>query len=1244
MPLPQQSRRFELTRALGTGGMGTVFEGRERTTGARVAVKVLRRQTAETIYHLKQEFRVLNELAHPNLVRFSELVEDSGQYFLSMELIEGQNLVQYVRATPSDPNADLNAPTSTTPEPGPLSETRQRPWAAWGGSRAAGRDEPRGELDVERLRGCLAQLASGLNALHAAGLVHRDIKPDNVLVTREGRVVLLDFGIALRTDDVARAPAAGTIHYMAPEQWGGSSLTPATDWYAVGTVLYEALTGRLPFDGSRGEVLTKKRTQLPAAPQSFQASLPTDLCDLCMDLLQTSPADRPSSEKVLERLGMDAAAERRRASFRSRLHFARDTFFNRHTETAALFAAFERAQAGQCALLRVSGESGIGKSALLSFFSAQLRSMDLPHLVLTGRCYDRETIPYRGIDLVVDALARHLELAEREGQPALSVEDAHLLVRVFPMLAGLPGFDDEIQVEPEQLEPGRLRWAAFKAFKGLMRLVAQQQPVLIPIDDAQWIDTDSAALLGFLLRGGGVPGLMVVLSQRPGPSPALADVFGAAKHFDSVELLPLGKDDSTRLAADLLGEQGRDTAAAEAIAIKASGHPLFIHELALRGERIQAEALSLDRALSLRVAELQPHSRRLLTTVALSAGPLPHAVIRRAAQASASDYVWLLFELRAENLVTFLGLGERDVVSTYHDRVRETVRADLSEAERRDVHARLAKSIEDSLPTELDGLAYHYFEAGSLSKASHYAILAAERASEKLAFDRAASLYEIALSAATDVPRHAELHQQRAAALANAGRGLEAAEAYLRAARVSTSREGVRLRRLAGEQLLRAGHLERGMDILGKILAELQMPFPRSDWDSLGRLAANVLRLQRRDLSDFTGQEQPPGERQRLLLDTCWTLATTISTVHHLRATDFQARSLLLALDCGDKSYTLRAAALLGLSLSTSPGLMRRISTKFTSLAQRLAESMPSPEHEAWLALNSGVAAMGDWNFQTCEQDCEHAHELLTRYCTGVAWEIATCQAFTLWAQAFQGKLALAGSRMAELMADAQTRGDRYAAMTLTLSPLHLVGLGNDEPEGVRRQCEAMMQQWPEELACFQHFCAEYVLAQTCLYEGNGAGAWQHTSAARTMLRRSHMATVQFQRVDLLALQGRSALACAFSDPGRRKAWLRRARSSAKRLQREGIRAASAFAALVEGAVHSQSGQVAAGVERLTLAGELFEEQGMLLHSAVAKLAAGELSEQPSVQSSARDRLRALGVKNPQGMLRLWAPGTIQEP
>src|SRR5439155_1814136 len=165
--------------------------------------------------------------------------------------------------------------------------------------------------DEARLRAVLPQLVSALDAIHRAGHVHRDIKPSNVLVGHDGRLVLLDFGLIIAQHERAQSKddvwMIGTPAFMAPEQAEGSVVGPAADWYGVGVMLFLALTGVMPFEGSATEILLAKRSREAPAPHDRAKNVPADLDALCIDLLRTDPSQRPTAEAIRARLGMPAS-------------------------------------------------------------------------------------------------------------------------------------------------------------------------------------------------------------------------------------------------------------------------------------------------------------------------------------------------------------------------------------------------------------------------------------------------------------------------------------------------------------------------------------------------------------------------------------------------------------------------------------------------------------------------------------------------------------------------------------------------------------------------------------------------------------------------------------------------------------------------------------------------------------------------------------------------------------------------
>ena len=253
--------RFRIERLLGSGGFGEVYEAFDHERNSAVALKVLRRSDPAALFRFKREFRTLADLAHGNLVNLHELISDHEHWLLCMELVHGSDFFDHVYVR-SDTSASLTPPDSPIGELTTATTPARFDSPGGGAARVAVAGRPH----EQRLRASLAQLADGIAFLHRHRILHCDIKPSNVLVTPEGRVVLLDFGLAtgLALDGVGlgHSEFAGTPEYVSPEQAAGTALTEASDWYSVGVMLHLALTGRLPFTGSFSSVLRERSSSM----------------------------------------------------------------------------------------------------------------------------------------------------------------------------------------------------------------------------------------------------------------------------------------------------------------------------------------------------------------------------------------------------------------------------------------------------------------------------------------------------------------------------------------------------------------------------------------------------------------------------------------------------------------------------------------------------------------------------------------------------------------------------------------------------------------------------------------------------------------------------------------------------------------------------------------------------------------------------------------------------------------------
>lgn len=267
------NNRYRLAAQLGSGGMAHVYKAEDLALGRIVAVKVLRESLTadpEFLARFQREARAAASLSHPNIVTVHDIGQDRGRYYIVMEYVDGQNLKDLIR--------------------------KEAPFP------------------IERALDLAVQICAGVGYAHRAGIVHCDVKPQNVLVTPDGRAKVTDFGIA-RALSSATIPLSeavwGTPHYFAPEQAAGKPPTPASDVYAIGVILYEMLTGRLPFDADSYTALALKHMhEEPPRLSQFNPHIPEQLESIVHKVLAKEPSAR---YRTAEQFGRILISYRREA-------------------------------------------------------------------------------------------------------------------------------------------------------------------------------------------------------------------------------------------------------------------------------------------------------------------------------------------------------------------------------------------------------------------------------------------------------------------------------------------------------------------------------------------------------------------------------------------------------------------------------------------------------------------------------------------------------------------------------------------------------------------------------------------------------------------------------------------------------------------------------------------------------------------------------------------------------------------
>jgi len=756
------------------GGMGVVYQAWDNERKVAIALKTLRDLDAGAIYRFKREFRAIADLVHPNLVVLHELVSESGEWFFTMELVDGVDFLRWVR-----PGSETHR-DPTTPPTLPI----------LGKSTVEAR-EPKAPLDERRLRDAMLQLAKGLSALHAAGRLHRDIKPGNVLVTPEGRVVLLDFGLATDLERPMTQSSdqvlVGTVGYMAPEQAAMLPCTEAADWYAVGTMLYEALTGRLPFTGSYLQVLMDKQKFEPAPPASVTPGAPRTCRRSAPRSCAPGPKIAPPDRRCCGAWESDPSWKRPERC-RDRFGRARD----RRSRGAVAVA-----------LVRLRGRAPGQAHRRLRPRPARRGHQLAPPLLPRPRA-GRMRGARRPL---LRARVGALQGARQPHRLALPVPRAAAASRGGSALAARRGRAGAYVPRPAARGGDRGSIAAQRS--GARRPRAAQARRQLPARALRPHGRPAPAGAGDRQRAVGRRRLRRAhrragaVARCPGDAPArrlpqrgradqralreLRAALEGACEVREVEVAPLLLAEARKLALALLERTGQPAAHADAVAHESGGNPFFVFELVRYLQIAPGGAYSaLDDVIRARVAQLPAPARRVLEMVAVAGRPLLPSIAARAAGAEADERSSIAL-LRLAHLFALGGRREtrRDVPRS------DPARGGGGPAFR---SARRLPSVAGARhraigATEAEALAFHYRSAGLPERAAEHLLVAAARAAEALAFDRAVRQYKLALHLRPPEARWGrDLEVRLGDALANAGRGAEAAAVYLRTAARPASR------------------------------------------------------------------------------------------------------------------------------------------------------------------------------------------------------------------------------------------------------------------------------------------------------------------------------------------------------------------------------------------------------------------------------------------------------------------------
>jgi serine/threonine protein kinase/tetratricopeptide (TPR) repeat protein len=743
---------YRLDRALGTGGMGTVYlasvEGRSPgvSVGDRVAVKVVHPHLLQREGFFKRflrEAEIGRRLRHDNVVRTFDAdavpLDGAQAHFLVLEYVEGQTL------------RDLLAEVERAPE--------------------------------ELCRHVGREIAKALVAIHAAGAVHRDLKPDNVLVTMDHVVKVMDLGVARQEDDdvwrLSQTGAfVGSVRYAAPEQFKGrgAPLDGRADLYALGLLLYEMATGSHPFAGDDFHVVMRRQmTETPRAAGEVNPQLSPFFEEVLKTLLQKEPEKRfTSAEDLLAALteGEKSAwwherAVRVRAETKRplrRIRIPRETaLYGREAEIAKLRDVYAKAKAGEGQVVLVDGEAGIGKSRLVDEFVAGLQREGEEVHFLFG------SYPPGGAATASGAFST----AYREHFGEETLEEAlKEALPVTPLL--VPAFAALLRGDaaPKDAEP-LTKDSLQTVFVHATRSLAKERTTIVLIDDLHFAPEEGRGLFASLALA--TPGhrILLVGTARPGlPQDWLVNVERTA-HVTRLPIGRLGPKDLVRLLADTLKSERLAEELSGRIAVKSDGNPFFVFEI-LRGLRegqfltqrpdgtwvttqilhdIQVPSTIQD-LVNARVADLDPDERNLLDVASCIGFEFDPLTVGAVVGMATIPVLRALGQIeRKHRLVR--SVGERFMFD--HHQVQEALSGALSPPLAREYHAAIAEAIERRTgaaatePKDVDGavcvdLCEHFLRGARGASALRYLDAALSHLEKGYLNDQAIRLADCALA------------------------------------------------------------------------------------------------------------------------------------------------------------------------------------------------------------------------------------------------------------------------------------------------------------------------------------------------------------------------------------------------------------------------------------------------------------------------------------------------------------------